>query len=310
MKKVIKTMMMMLVASTLILASCKDDESTIEDVKLTINPSASTGTHAAGSILKIVVNGKGNSDNKLKTLTITKAPSGSATTTLANEKLSGTDKIYDLIDTLPTVPAGQEKVDITYTIKLEGEKGATQTVTYVATVVNVNPISVMPADVIDFKAQLTPEGGTHFLNLTSDFTQFSTDLSKADWSANVDVAYFYGATNKHTLASPDNTTMQGLYTGLKNDGYFTSSRKTGFYKIGVSEGGTLYNKVVSDNDDAALVAYANGKTYTDLVNNLAPNDVILFKTQSGLLGLIKIGNAVGSTESSGVLPIQALVQAK
>lgn len=304
MKKAIKTMMMMLVASTLVLTSCKDDETTIEDVKLTLNPATTSGTHAVGTALKIVVNGKGNADNKLKTLTITKAPKGSPTTTIADEKLSGTDKIYDLIDSL------KAEGEITYTITLTGEKGATQTATYVATVVNVNPIDFIPADVISFKAQLTAAGGTHFMNLSSDFLQFSTDLSKADWSSKVDVAYFYGATNKHTLASPDNTTMQGLYTGLKNDGYFTSSRKTSFYKISASEGGTLYNKIISDNNDAALTAFASGKTYSDLINNLAPNDVILYKTQDGLLGLIKIGNASGNSESTGVLPVQMLVQIK
>ncbi|MES2690383.1 MAG: hypothetical protein V4658_08270 [Bacteroidota bacterium] len=303
MKKVIKTMMMMLVASTLVLTSCKDDETTIEDVKLTLNPAATSGTYGVGTILKIVVNGKGNSDNKLTMLTITKAPKGSPTTTLASEKLSGTDKIYDLIDTL------KAEGEITYTIKLEGAKGTAQTATFVATVVNVNPIEVLPADNLSLKGQ-TQEGAQHFMQMDQNFSPYSTDLSKAEWSNNVDLAYFYGTENKHTITSPDNATMQGLFTGLKDGGYFTSSRKTGFYKISATEGGTLYNKIVSDNDDAALTSFASGKVYTDFLPNLAPNDVILYKTQGGLLGLIKIGNASGVSASNANLPFQALVQVK
>lgn len=302
MKKVIKTMMLMFVASTLVLTSCKDDE-TIEDVKLTLNPAATSGTHAVGSVLKIVINGQGNSDNKLKTLKITKAPKGSATTTVADEKLSGTDKIYNLIDTL------KEEGEITYSITLSGEKGTTQTATYVATIVNVNAIQILPADQLSLKGQ-TQEGAQHFMQMDQSFSPFSTDLSKTEWSTKVDLAYFFGTENKHTLTSPDNATMQGLFSGLKDGGYFTTSRKTGLYKISATEGGTLYNKIVSDNNDAALTAYAAGKVYTDFLPNLAPNDVILYKTQDGLLGLIKIGNASGVSASNADLPFQALVQIK
>ena len=69
MKKVIKTMMMLFVASTFALTSCTNETEEVENVEITMSPAATSGTHFVGDTLKLTVSCKGNADNKLKTLT-------------------------------------------------------------------------------------------------------------------------------------------------------------------------------------------------------------------------------------------------
>lgn len=298
MKKVIKTMMMMLVASAFVLTSCKDEDA--EDVVLTLNPSASSGVHFVGDVLSITVNGKGNADNKLKTLTITKAPEGKPTTTVISEKLSGTDKIYTLKDTFELSEVGK----ITYTIKLEGESGTAQTATYVATVVAVNPIDVETNNVSLFGQTQDAE---HFMALTNPFSRYTLDATEDEWKNEVDLAYFYGTTNKHSITSPSNTTMQGLFTSAPIAAYFSGSRVTGFYRMPSSDY-TIYNKIVTEDDDRSLVSYAEGKVYTDAINNLVNGEILLFKTKDGHLGMIKIFSLTGIQASDAEMQFQLLAQ--
>lgn len=301
MKKVIKTMMMMLVASAFVLTSCKDSEDP-ENVVLTINPSKTSGIHFVYDTLNIVINGKGNSDNKLKTLTITKAPEGKPTVTVANEKLSGTDKIYNLKDTFELSEVGK----ITYTIKLEGEEGTAQTITYVATVMATDPIEAYPTN-LSVRGQ-TQTQDDHFIGVSGAPTLFGTDLTKEEWETEVDIAYYYGTTNKHTICSPKNNTMQtSIYSGLSS--FFANSRGTQFYKLAATDAG-LYATLENEDDDRKLITFAEGKTFTDAITNLVNGDVILTKNQDGALGLLKVYSLTGTAASEAEMQFRVIYQVK
>lgn len=301
MKKAIKTMMMMLVASAFVLTSCKDDES-VEDVKLTINPSATSGTHFVGDTLKLVINGKGNSDNALKNLTITESPTGGSPKTLVNEKLSGTDKIYNFERVI--TQADVNGSPITFSIKLEGEKGTAATISYVATISVVTPINVVPAAGLRLGSQSNQTVIQHFAKIAGDFNVYDLDASEANFQNDIDMVYYYGTTNKHSITSPSNTVMQGLYSGIQHWG---KARTTGFYRMPQGDAG-LFDQVIADDDDRKLIPYAAGKTYTDALTDVAAGDVFLFKTQEGKLGLLKVLSVTGATNSSGILDFRALSQ--
>jgi hypothetical protein len=300
MKKVIKMMMMMLVASTFVLTSCKDDDGTTDsttDVKLTLNPAASSGTHFVGDTIKITLNGLGNSDNKLKSLTITKAPEGKPTEELVKDKLSGTDKIYNFEYVTTLADTGK----ITFTFKLEGDKN-TETKTYLATIEKTGAWDEMTSvELFDVRTS----SSDIFARLSNPYTRFAVDVTLDQWKEQVDVAYFDGTTNKRTITSPSNVDdLKQLLGGLEAGGYYAAGvpRTTGFYKVSAAER-SIYTEVKTDpnGDDRKLIAFASGKSYASKVSLLDPGDVILYKTKDGVLGLISVGNVSGAASDSRIV---------
>ncbi len=98
--------------------------------------------------------------------------------------------------------------------------------------------------------------------------------------AKIDFLYFYGATNKNTIASPDDAdanTINDLKLNLwtnKNQTRFNASNLTvaQFNAIGASYQFPSFDM----------------NSQTTKVNNLKVNDIFMFKTQKGKLGLIMI----------------------
>ncbi len=278
MKKVMRTMVMLFAASALVLASCGDDTD-VKDVELTLIPAATSGTHFVTDKLSITINAKGNSDNKLKSLTIQKAVTGSPTSTVySNTKLSGTDFIYAFADTLDITDTGT----VTYTFTLAGEKGSNSSKVYTATVRQIGLIDNITT-AISLKGQQNPTAPLHFMKLTPPFTPYSTTLSIDEFRA-CDLAFYFGSTNKFTISSPSDKVMQGLYSGLAS--YFSGAKITGFYKAGAND--LNYNNIVTVGTDVPIVNYAQGKTFTNTITDLKAGDILLFKTAEGKLGLISV----------------------
>ena len=271
-------MVMLFAASALVLASCGDDTD-VKDVELTLIPAATSGTHFVGDVLSITLNAKGNSDNKLKALTIVKSVTGSAPLTVyKNDKLSGTDFIYALKDTLETTDTGT----VTYTFTLTGEKGNASVKNYTATV-RVVGLILNIVNVISLKGQLNTNSPLHFMKLTPPFTPYSTTVTLPEFET-CDLAFYFGSSNRFTISSPSDKVMQGLYSGL--DSYWSKAKVTGFYKAGAND--LNYQAIVTTGTDMPIVNYAQGKTFSNTVTNLITGDVILFKTAEGKLGLIQV----------------------
>jgi hypothetical protein len=304
MKKVIKTIMMLFVASAFVLTSCSDEE--VKDVELTMIPAAVSGTHFVSDTLTIRLNATGNDDNKLKSIKITKAIAGQpgVITMYENTKLSGTAFIYELKD---TVESGEVGVN-TITITLTGEKGTAQTKTYTATVRAIGLIESTQTPVSLF-GQAAGAETQQFVALNSFSTYTIGDAtanSNAQLKNSIDLAFYYGASNKFSLASLDDAVMHTVYTGLST--FWTSadnSRITGLYK---ATGQVNYATMEASGSDKDLLLFAEGKTFSKAINNLAVNDLILFKTKEGKFGLLKVTETTGATNSTAVLSFDGLVQ--
>jgi hypothetical protein len=304
MKKVIKTIMMLFVASAFVLTSCSDEE--VKDVELTMIPAAVSGTHFVSDTLTIRLNATGNDDNKLKSIKITKAIAGQpgVITMYENTKLSGTAFIYELKDTFESGEVGVN----TITITLTGEKGTAQTKTYTATVRAIGLIESTQTPVSLF-GQAAGAETQQFVALNSFSTYTIGDAtanSNAQLKNSIDLAFYYGASNKFSLASLDDAVMHTVYTGLST--FWTSadnSRITGLYK---ATGQVNYATMEASGSDKDLLLFAEGKTFSKAINNLAVNDLILFKTKEGKFGLLKVTETTGATNSTAVLSFDGLVQ--
>lgn len=304
MKKAIKTMLMLFVASTtLVLTSCGTDED-VKDVELTMIPAATSGTHFGGDSVSITINAKGNSDNKLKKLIITKAKTGSPTTTILDQTLSGTDYIYTLKQTFDNTDAGS----ITYTITLQGEKGTNQTKTYTANIKVAGLISDETQAVTLF-GQTAAAETQQFIALNSFTTYTKTQASDNSYDAlknKIDLVFYYGTNNKFTLSSPSDAVMQGLYSGFSS--FWTSAdnkRITGLYK---ATGLINYTGVVASSSDREIQILAEGKTFSNTLTQLALNDLILFKTTEGKLGLLRVREVKGNTSADAEFIFDGVVQ--
>ncbi len=309
MKKVIKMMMMLVVASGFVLSSCSDDEET-KDVELTIIPSSSTagGNLFVFDTIRVTVNGVGNSDNKLKNFKVTKAKVGSATQTLVDAKLSGTSYILNFGDTLVESDTGT----ITYTFTLTGDKGNVQTKTFVATVTNIGVIDVSPTTIQLFAQS---SGQEVFMTLTPPFTQYTLGDALANDTAaikeDVDLGSYYSSgTSSMSIASlfhaPYQTQIWSLFTSLRTRGLV---RKTEFVRVS----GVDFQKIADSEVDRDLQILARGKTWVEAINNLAVNDIVLYRTKDGKLGLIKIEDVSGlsgTPSQSGTFTINILAQAE
>ncbi len=305
MKKVMKTIMMLFVASTFVLTSCTDDED-VKDVELTMVPASATGTHFVTDSISILLVAKGNSDNKLKSIKITKAIAGtSGITTILDEKLSGTDYSYTLNDYYENNEVGIN----TYTITLTGDKGTAQTKTYTATVKAIGLTESTAGSPITLFGQ-GDATNKHFANLKT-FTTLTNDEATASGNAalknSIDIAFYYGQSNKFTFSSLDDAVMQGLFGGLSS--FWTSStentRVTGLVKV---TGLVNYAVIENSGSDKDLLLFADGKTYSKTVTNLATGDLVLFKTSEGKIGLLKIASTAGATSSDTRIDFDGVVQ--
>jgi len=304
MKKAIKTIMMLFVASSFVLTSCSDDTD-VKDVELTMIPATTSGTYFVSDTLSITLNAKGNSDNSLKSIKISKAIAGQSgiITIFENSKLSGTDFIYVLKDTFESGEVGVN----TYTITLTGEKGTVQTKTFTATVRAIG-LTESTQTPVSLYGQAAGAETQQFIALGS-FSTFTlaeaTATSNAELKNTIDLAFYYGASNKFSLSSLDDAVMHTVYTGLS--AFWTSTentRITGLTKVT----GVNYATIEASGSDKDLLLLADGKTFGKAINQIAIGDLILFKTKEGKMGLLKITETTGATNSTAVMSFDGLVQ--
>lgn len=298
MKKAMRTIMMLFVASSFALTSCTSED--VADVTLTTIPASTGTTFFVGDTMSVTINAKGNADNKLKSLTITKAVTGKATITYYTKDLSVTDYIFELKDTLDIQDTGA----VTYNITLTGEKGTAQTKAITINVSKVgfiNETNGTPVQMFSHNYD-----GPRFCQLTT-FETWSIDTvdNYEKLKNKIDLVSYYGTSNKFTLSSPDDAVMQSLYSGLS--GFWTSgkARVTGLVRV---NGLTTFGAITSVGDDRLLVQFAAGKTYGKTVTNVAVNDLILYKTAGNKLGLIKVTSVNTATSGAEEVQFEAISQ--
>ncbi len=122
-------------------------------------------------------------------------------------------------------------------------------------------------------------------------------------SAKVDFLYFYGATNKATIAAPTDSDAQSVFNGLDKWGT-PNATKFGTTTVTASEFDAM-------TDDSEIVSNTGSLTATK-INSLAVGDVIGFMTASTSANASKAGLAkvvaITGTTSSGTIDLVVKVQ--
>lgn len=296
MKKLVKSVMMLSIASLAILSSCKkeDENATVTDVKVDVT--SSPASVREGGVVTLTVTCTGNTDNNLDAISVTRTGGSLASKTVLSTSLSGTSATKTIVDTLGSGT-------YTYTVAVTGKTGspATKTIT-VATVPAPKELDI--TNPIPLFGSANGAGtNAHFLQLSDPFTTVST----ANFSTNkskIDVAFYYGSNNKATLTSPSDNVMQGLFTGLD---WTSGINITSLYKTSMTL--AQFDAIAASNSDSAITAMAaTVTTWTSSVNLLSVNNVILYKTAANKVGLIKVDNISGKDNTDAEISLRIIAQ--
>ena len=142
--------------------------------------------------------------------------------------------------------------------------------------------------------------GSSFASIDGTVYKWADATSNSD---KVDFLYYYGATNKASVAAPTNSDAQTVFSGL--NGWSTKNdTKFGFTTLSASEFDAI-------TDDSEIVSNASSLSGSD-VNDLAVGDVFAFMTAStsahaSKAGLAKVV-AIDDLTSSGTIDLAIKVQ--
>lgn len=295
MKKLVRSVLMLSMASIAILSSCskEDDNADVTDVKVEITSSPASPV-LENSIITLTVTATGNVDNKLKTISVTRDDGK----VLLSKSLSDATATENLTDTLGA------NATYVYTVAVTGEKGspATKTLT-IATRKPAGVVDVATTPVPLF-AQLHASEDKHFIKLLDPFTPIGTNEFAANKSS-VDLVYYYGG-SQHTLTSPTDAPMQEqIYKAPNFD--WSGANSTLLYKTTMTAAEfDAYEQ--GDAADALVTMGAAINTWTTSVKSLQGGDVIIYKTSGGKYGLIKINAVDGSSTSTGQIDLDFVAQ--
>jgi hypothetical protein len=298
MKKLAKSFLMLSMASMAVLSSCKkeDDNAEVTDVTVTISPSPSASILQIGTVLTLTVEATGNPDNQVTEITVTSSQSGGALLSFTDKGTSFTKVVRDTI----MIP----NATYTYTVTVKGEKGNPATKSYTVQSVPEYGFTDALNAPIDLYGQTQDLTFSHFMQLVNPFTPFDGESATYNANkANIDLCFFYGTTNKFSLASPSNTSMQGLFSNIT----WTGAKVTALAKTNVTA--AQYDAIVATESDSAILAIASGvSTWTDLANNLTTGNVLVYKTAAGKKGLVKVVNTSGTNASDAIISVEAVAQ--
>jgi hypothetical protein len=304
MKKLIKSMLFLSMASLVVLSSCGGDDEPdpipVTDVKveITSNPASPVREN---SIVTFTVTATGNTNNRLKTVSVTRSRAGSSDATLVSKALSGNSATEIFVD---TVTRGIH----TYTVAVTGEKGspATKTITINTTAA---PRQLDVANAVPLFAQQNGNNGTsaHFMRLSDPFTTYTIGEIAAN-KTNADIGFFWGQQNGTTLASLNNQFFQSVYSGIT----WTGANQTLLFKTSITK--AEFDAIAASNTDTVITKLdAQITTYATIANELELDDVVLFKTapggaSQGRMGLIRVDLINGTNGTDKEVSIKIISQ--
>lgn len=298
MKKLVKSVLMLSIASLAILSSCKKEDSNAEVTDVTVSVSSSPAIPVEGGVVTLTVTCTGNTDNNLKSISVNRSGGSLADKVVLSKSLTGTSSTEVIVDTIGTGT-------FTYVVAVTGKEGSPATKTITVTTRSLPKQVDVTTSAIPLFGQTNDDPSAtnpHFMKLTSPFTPISISTFPAEKS-NVDLAFFFGATNKATITSPTDVTMQGLYSGLS----WAGANATLLYKTTMTT--AQYDAIASANSDSLITSMAAGvTTWGSSINLLAQGNIILFKTSANKLGLIKVENISGTQSNDAEINLRVISQ--
>ena len=294
MKKTIKTLLFLFVASSLVLVSCKKDDTTATTTVpngpvITLKDSFATGDYdlkAQNSILNVNVTAQ--SGTILVTNKIERQVNSAAATTLSSGNVMATQingfslslPVSSLLTGVTLVPGTM----VTFTYSVTDSKAQTTKTSITYTAVQNN--SIATSNLIELGAQTNTMMEYKFLGIADNFTAYTAGASgtaKAN-SAKIDFVYYYGATGLNSFAAPANVDGAQVIWGNEIGGWATKNA-TQFKTTSITKVQFLnYKDNLKTNVLINTVDFSAGAV--DKVTGIKQDDVIAFKTASGTQGLI------------------------
>jgi|GEM_PF-2635085 hypothetical protein len=305
MKKLTRMLMMLGMASVLVFSSCSKDEETIEDATITITPSP-TGALSIGDVLTLTIEFKGNDNNKLKSYTVTRTGTSAP---ISSGNLTGTTNTTVVRDTMETSGT------FTYIVSLVSEKG-TVTKDYSLTIgVPTNLVIAQSFAVlgnqVDSKRKFW--SGARSTSTTPALYFLADAVGNADLQGDIDFGYVTRtvANGGNKLVSPNSADATAIY------GDQWSSQPEKITNWTVRNNTTFIQTTINPSEftnataDTAIVSLINkAKALGEPNNQSVPaldDKVYLYKTASGLYGLIHViiatGTVNGTTPQAGDVTI-------
>lgn len=294
MKKTIKTLLFLFVASSLVMVSCKKDDTTATTTVpngpgITLTDSFATSNYdlkAQNSIVNVIVTAQ--SGTILVTNKIERQVNSGTATTLSSGNVLAT-QINGFSVSLPvsslltgvTLVAG-DKVTFTYSVTDSKAQTNKSSITYTA----VSNNSIVSSNLIELGAQSNTMVEYKFLGIADNFTAYTAGTNgtaKAN-SAKIDFVYYYGATGLNSFAAPANVDGAQVIWGTEIGGWATKNA-TQFKATSITKTQFLnYKDNLKTNVLINTVDFSSGAV--DKLTSIKQDDVIAFKTASGTQGLI------------------------
>ena len=294
MKKTIKTLLFLFVASSLVLVSCKKDDTTATTTVpngpvITLKDSFATGDYdlkAQNSILNVNVTAQ--SGTILVTNKIERQVNSAAATTLSSGNVMASQingfslslPVSSLLTGVTLVPGTM----VTFTYSVTDSKAQTTKTSITYTAVQNN--SIATSNLIELGAQTNTMMEYKFLGIADNFTAYTAGANgtaKAN-SSKVDFVYYYGATGLNSFAAPANVDGAQVIWGNEIGGWATKNA-TQFKTTSITKVQFLnYKDNLKTNVLINTVDFSAGAV--DKVTGIKQDDVVAFKTASGTQGLI------------------------
>ncbi|MBU2650149.1 MAG: hypothetical protein KKA81_04375 [Bacteroidetes bacterium] len=280
MKKFIKLFAFLILAGSVVLSSCKkddDDDTTpvVENptINFLVEPGFVSGdvTVNVGDAFKVKVYAAQNASTK-KNITGINVRRIFNNQTVGDTTLAFNDPEVTLTVNFEAQPvAGIETLEF----KAIDKDGKSKMISLKVTTIEISIPVTKYANIT--LGSFNDQTYGSFFSTSNGQVYFKADATNNQ--ALIDFAFFLGTTNGATIGSPSNVTLQGVF-GIEA---WTVKNQTGMVKpapITAAE----FDAIGAEYD------FPDFQSSIDLVNQLAPNDVIFFMTQGMKLGFIKVNS--------------------
>ncbi len=271
-----------------IFTSCKKDEPVGPTISYDTNigVTANTTVDPGDTVDVGVIMTAGDAD--LSELKVTVSYDGALAQEYATESQSGTSGKYDTkIATRST--EGTE----TYTFTVTDKDGLTGELKLTITTESSSVAYTTFADK-DLGNQNHATKGSFFA--TADGS-ISLTAAANSAPATIDFAHYYGATNMATIAAPDNSQAQTIFTSMS--GWATQNAT----KFKTSTMTKAEFDAIADGSEINAAYSASTATEASHATQLAADDVVAFSTAAGKKGLILVKSISGDNSTSGSMVI-------
>ncbi len=237
---------------------------------------------------------------------------GTSAGTVQTTELSGTASAYEQTITVPTSASYGQVYTVNVTVEDDNKDLPLSTLSSLN--FTVGPINMAGAISSFMGKVLQDSDGTlsdenNMIDLEGG-TVYNKTAGEAN-SADVDLVYYYGATNAHAFAAPNDQTV--------NDPNYTSSNFFGYTSGFSTQNATKFalttwsaSDFVALSDDSFVSSTNFPTTSNSLQGMLAQGNIIAFETASGKKGLIHVAGvntpSGTSDDGSGFITLDIKVQ--